>query len=232
MFRFALIWFAGYFAITGQVYAQSCKTDAPCIYTREALRKSIDSDARNKLVALKKLIPDLVLDIRYATTNNFTKTILYHHPVACLRREPAMALKQVQEELNRKGLSLKLFDGFRPFAVTCRIWQLVPDRHYAANPRKGSNHNRGVAVDITLVDMKTGMELNMGTPYDNFTDTAHLDFYNLPADVLANRKLLKTVMRKYGFDIVPTEWWHFQWKNRAGYEMIDLDFDALKEFID
>jgi D-alanyl-D-alanine dipeptidase len=180
---------------------------------------------------LKKLIPDLLVSMPYATTNNFTKVNLYKNSFACLRQEPALALKKIQEELNKKDLALKLYDAFRPFSITCKMWRLVPDRHYAANPRNGSNHNRGVAVDLTIIDLKTGKELNMGTLFDNFTDSAHHDFYNLPPEVIANRRLLKTIMRKYGFNIVPTEWWHYQWVNRAGYEIIDLDFDDIKSVL-
>ena len=219
------------FSIANSCPAQSCKTDAPCKYTKADLQQSIKADPRKKLVALKALIPGLVVDLRYGTTNNFTNTILYHHPVACLRQEPAYALKQVQYELNKKGLGLKLYDAFRPFSITCKIWRLVPDRRYAANPRKGRNHNRGVAVDLTIIDMKTGKELDMGTSFDDFTDSAHHDFYLLPPQVLANRQRLKTVMRKYGFNIVPTDWWHYQWRNRESYEIIDLDFDDLKDVI-
>ncbi len=208
--------------------AQPCKTDAKVVSSKEALLASVKSDPAKRLVDLKKMIPGLVMDLRYATTNNFTKTVLYHHPVAYLRQAPASALKQVQDDLNKKGLSLKLYDAFRPLSVTCKIWRLVPDRRYAANPRKGSNHNRGLAVDLTIIDVKTGRELDMGTPFDSFTDTAHHSFTQLPAQVLANRRLLKSVMRKYGFDIVPDEWWHYQWRNNDDYEVIDLDFDDLK----
>ncbi len=211
--------------------AQSCKTDSPTVSTLSSLKETIKKDPRKNLVDLKKLIPGLLVSMPYASSNNFTKVNLYKNPFACLRQEPALALKKIQEELSKKGLALKLYDAFRPFPVTCKMWRLVPDRRYAANPRNGSNHNRGVAVDLTIIDIKTGKELKMGTPFDNFTDSAHHNFYNLPPEVIANRRLLKTVMRKYGFNIVPTEWWHYQWMNRAGYEIIDLDFDDIREIL-
>jgi len=204
-----------------------CKTDAKVISTKVDLLQSIKNDPAKKLVDIKRSIPGLVIDLRYATASNFTHTVLYHHPQVYLRKQPADALRQVQDELHRRGLALKVYDAFRPFSVTCRIWHLVPDRRYAANPRKGSNHNRGLAVDVTIVDIKTGKELDMGTPFDNFTDTAHHDFKQLPAQVLANRKLLKGVMWQHGFGMVPTEWWHYQWKNNDDYEVLDLDFDDL-----
>lgn len=206
---------------------QSCKTDAKVVASKEAFLASVKLNPNKQLVRLQSLIPGLQTDIRYATTNNFTHTVLYSHPVPYLRVLPANALKQVQQDLGKKGYALKLYDAFRPFAVTCKIWRLVTDRHYVANPRNGSNHNRGLAVDVTLIDLKTGRELDMGTGYDNFTDSAHHDFYQLPAQVLANRRLLKQTMRKYGFGHVPSEWWHYQWHNDADYEVIDMDFDEL-----
>ena len=213
---------------TNYCAAQNCKTDARVISNKADLLQSIKNDPAKKLVDIKKAIPGLVIDLRYATTNNFTHRVLYHHPQAYLRAAPANALRQVQDELHKKGLALKIYDAFRPFSVTCEIWHIVPDRRYAANPRKGSNHNRALAVDVTIVDLKTGKELDMGTPFDNFTDTAHHDFMQLPAQVLTNRKLLKTIMWKHGFGMVPAEWWHYQWKNNDDYEVIDLDFDDLK----
>ena len=215
-------------ATTGTCYAQKCRTNAKVISSAADLRQSIKNDPAKKLVALKDAAPGVLIDLRYATTNNFIKTVLYHHPVAYLREAPARALGLAEDELRRQGLTLKIYDAFRPFSVTCRIWRAVPDRRYAANPMKGSNHNRGLAVDITLADLKTGKELDMGTPFDSFTDTAHHSFMLLPAKVLANRRLLKKTMRKYGFDIVPDEWWHYQWKNDRDYEVLDLDFDDLR----
>jgi D-alanyl-D-alanine dipeptidase len=211
--------------------AQPCKCEARYISSKDSLRQAIKTDPRMRLIALQKIIPGVAIDLRYAGTNNFTKTILYHHPIACLHVEPAEALRKAQAELNNQGLGLKIYDAYRPLSVSCKLWRLVPDRHYAANPRKGSNHNRAVAVDLTLIDLKTCKELDMGTSFDNFTDTAHHDFMQLPQQVLANRRLLKSIMRKYGFGMVPEEWWHYQWRNRRDYEVMDLDFDDLKEFL-
>ena len=221
-----LIFFSIAFISPGLCTAQ-CKTDAKVISSKADLLQSIKNDPAKQLVDIKRSIPGLVIDHRYATTNNFTHTVLYNHPQVYLRKQPAEALRRVQEDLHKRGLALKVYDAFRPFSVTCRIWHLVPDRRYAANPKKGSNHNRGLAVDVTIVDIKTGKELDMGTPFDNFTDTAHHAFTALPAQVLANRKLLKSVMWQHGFGIVPDEWWHYQWKNNDDYEVIDLSFDDL-----
>ena len=217
---------------SGSGYGQSCKTEARVISNKEELLQSIKSDPAKNFIELKKLIPGLVIDMPYATPNNFTKSVLYYRPVAYLRLAPADALKKVQAELNRQGLALKVFDAFRPFSVTCRMWKLVKDKRYVANPREGSCHNRGLAVDLTIINMKTGQELDMGTGYDNFTDTAHQSFTRLPEQVLANRKLLRGLMHKYGFTIFPTEWWHYHFHNdKDHYEVIDLSFDELKAIL-
>lgn len=212
--------------ITSVCTAQPCKTDAKLINSPNALRASINADGSKKVVSLTRLIPGLVTDFRYATTNNFTKKVLYTHPAAYMRMAPALALKQVQEELNKKGLALKIYDAYRPFSVTCRLWQDIPDKRYVANPRKGSQHNRAIAADLTIIDLKTSKELDMGTGFDNFTDSAHHSFTALPASVLANRRLLKYTMWKHGFNFVPTEWWHYHWRNKD-FEVLDISFDDL-----
>ncbi len=219
------------FALPDFSKGQKCKTDAKVISSISGFRDAVKNNPAKKIVALKKVIPGILIDMPYATSNNFTHTVLYHHPVAYLHEAPANALKLAQDDLLKKGLALKIYDAFRPFSVTCVIWRTATDRHYVANPRKGSNHNRALAVDLTIIDLKTGKELDMGTAYDNFTDSAHHNFRQLPPQVLANRKLLKQTMRKYGFGHVPAEWWHYQWHNDLDYEVIDLGFDELKEAI-
>ena len=101
------------------------------------------------------------------------------------------------------------------------------DERYVANPANGSGHNRGIAVDLTIIDLKTGKELNMGTGFDNFTDSAHHSFTNLPKEILQNRNLLKTTMEKYGFKLFETEWWHYFLADGDKYEVLDIDFKKL-----
>ena len=216
-----------YFSSNG--FGQSCRTDVKVINSKEELRAEIKKDPARNLVELKKVVPGLMVDMPYATVHNFTRSVLYYHPVAYMRVGPAGALQKVQAELNKQGLGLKVFDAFRPFSVTCRMWKLVRDKRYVANPRQGSYHNRGLAVDLTIIDLKTGKELDMGTGFDNFTDTAHHSFMQLPEQVLANRRLLKGLMHKYGFVIFPTEWWHYHFHNdNDRYDVIDLSFEDLK----
>jgi len=144
-----------------------------------------------------------------------------------LRLPAARALLAVQSELNAKGLGLKIYDAYRPYSVTVAFWDLIHDERYVANPAKGSGHNRGIATDLTIVNLKTGYELDMGTGFDNFTDSAHHSFKQFPDSVLANRELLKSTMEKYGFHLFETEWWHYFWGGAEAFPVLDLDFHVL-----
>jgi len=192
--------------------------------------KQVKTDSSKKMVELKRVIPNIVYDLRYATNNNFMHRLMYpqNTSVTFLRLPAAFALQKVQQELNKKELGLKIFDAYRPYSVTVKFWELVHDERYVANPAKGSGHNRGVAVDLTIINLKSGDELNMGTGFDNFTDTAHPTFTNLPEDILQNRRLLRSTMEKYEFTIYPTEWWHFFYKDAEKYEVLDIDFRKLR----
>ena len=144
-------------------------------------------------------------------------------------REPAFqALSEVAKDFARRGLVLVIFDAYRPYSVTVEIWNSVKDERYAANPEKGSGHNRGVSVDLTLADAKTHQLLPMPTDFDNFSDSAKQDFSGADAKQMANRKLLIRVMEKYGFRSLSTEWWHFSWSHAESFEVLDLSFAELE----
>jgi len=175
------------------------------------------------LVELKHTVPKLVLDIRYATTNNFTGQQLYPQARCFLRQAPAENLRRVQAELARSGLGLKIFDGYRPLSVQRKMWKVFPQPGYVADPMKGSRHNRGAAVDVTLVRLADGSELLMPTPYDDFTKRAHRDFMQLPEEAIRNRQLLEQVMTRHGFVGLSTEWWHFDHGDWQKYPLLDVD---------
>lgn len=184
-------------------------------------------DSNQRMVSIGK-ITGVQFDLRYASTNNFTHQQLYPRiNYSYLRQSAVKALAQVQHECTAKGYFLKIFDAYRPYSVSKKMWQLIHDERYVANPINGSGHNRGTAVDLTLVDMKTGKNLDMGTDFDNFTDTAHHSFKNLPANVLQNRNFLREVMEKYGFRALETEWWHYSFGNAKDYDVLDLNFESL-----
>ncbi len=194
------------------------------------LQTEIANDSNKKMIDIKKAIPSLRIDLRYATTNNFMHRRLYPSlKTTYLRLAAVNALKKVVIALNDKNLTLKIFDAYRPYAVTEEMWKVVKDSRYAADPAKGSGHNRGTSVDLTLANLQTKKELDMGTGFDNFTDTAHVDFNALPSIILQNRSLLKTTMEKYGFISLDTEWWHFSLPDANNYELLNIPFDALKK---
>ena len=173
-----------------------------------------------ELLEVKKVISPLVLDIRYATRNNFTKEVVYPN-CACYLLEPVVtALAKAAQDFNDVGYTIKIWDGYRPLKAQYTFWELVPDERYVANPEKGSRHNRGCAVDLTLVDAQ-GTELDMGTDFDDFSEKAHRDYTELSETVLKNRMLLETIMHKHGFTGLPTEWWHFDYNGWEEHPILD-----------
>jgi len=210
------------------LYAQK-KSEPQVIKAYRLYKQSLKSDSLKKMVELKTIVPNIQYDLRYATVNNFMHRQVYKEGShTFLRLIVARALGRVQQELNEKDLSLKIWDAYRPYSVTEKMWELIKDERYVADPKKGSGHNRGIAVDLTIIDRTTGKELDMGTGFDNFTDTAHQTFKNLPLEILNNRKLLKTVMEKNGFVAMETEWWHFFWNNQD-FELLDIDPKKFKK---
>jgi D-alanyl-D-alanine dipeptidase len=179
------------------------------------------NDSGAELVDVQRAVPGVVLDIRYATTNNFTGQQLYPSSKCYLRRATAEKLAAVQEELRPMGFGVKVFDGYRPLSVQRKMWQVYPHEGYVANPKKGSRHNRGAAVDLTLI-RTNGAEVLMPSPYDSFTETAHRNSTNAPPEALANRDLLERVMVKHGFEGLPTEWWHFDDRAWRKYPLMDI----------
>ena len=179
------------------------------------------------LVELVRVIPDLVLDIRYATPNNFTGKAVYPSARCFLAKEPALALRDVQAELKTLGYGLKVFDGYRPLSVQRKFWAILPDPRYVADPKKGSRHNRGYAVDVSLVDLN-GHEVQMPTDFDDFSERAHPDYTHLSAETINHRDLLKTVMERHGFTQFPTEWWHFDYRGWENKPVLDIPIDRLE----
>ena len=198
------------------------------LFTVYCLLSPVPSLAQQKsnsdLVDILSINPTIVLDIRYATENNFTHHKLYPVVKCMLRREPAESLSAVQKELKIRGLGLKVFDGYRPLSIQKKLWKAVPDDRYVANPAKGSRHNRGAAVDLTIVD-SLGHELEMPTPFDSFSDKAHCDYMKLPKNVLKNRALLERVMERHGFLRMSSEWWHFDFHSWGKFQILDQPLD-------
>ena len=174
----------------------------------------------SEFIEVIQLIPNVLIELPYATENNYFKRRFYESNRCFLRRGVVEKLALVQSELNAQGLGLKIWDGYRPRSVQWEFWKVLPDPNYVADPRKGSRHNRGAAVDLTLIDLKSGKELAMPTGFDDFTPKAAADFKLVAPDVLKNRQTLQNVMTKHGFLIFPSEWWHF---DAAGWEKYPLE---------
>ncbi|MCX6282825.1 MAG: M15 family metallopeptidase [Bacteroidetes bacterium] len=187
----------------------------------------VAKDSLKRLVDLQKVVKGLVLDIRYATSNNFTHKKVYTSACAFGRLKVARALEAVELELSKQGLGLKVYDAYRPYAATLLFWDIIHDTAYVASPVTGSRHNRGCAVDVTLVELKTGKELEMPTPFDDFSARAGAAYQQIPEDAKQNRQLLITTMLKYGFTVYPSEWWHFDFKGWKDFELMDLSFEEL-----
>jgi zinc D-Ala-D-Ala dipeptidase len=204
----------------------------PYINTVSLYEKSVENDAEKQMISLRK-IKGLILDLRYADQNNFLHKNLYGSGIRTtyLRKKVFQALDSISRQMAKKGLVLVIFDAYRPYSVTEELWDRERDERYAANPAKGSGHNRGIAVDLTLADAKTLRLLPMPTGFDNFSDSAHQNFTGVNAECISNRELLKETMEKFGFIPLSTEWWHFSWPDSEKYEVLDLrlqDFQNIE----
>lgn len=178
------------------------------------------------LVELITLDKSVKLDIRYATANNFVGRQVYPEARAFLQRPAAEALVRVNKKLKKRHLGLLIFDGYRPWAITKLFWEVTPEdkRKFVANPEKGSKHNRGCAVDLSIFDLKTGKPIEMPSEYDEFSERASPDYTGGTEQERANRDMLRKLMEKEGFTVNPNEWWHFDYKNWEDYAINDISF--------
>lgn len=190
---------------------------------------SIKTNPEKQLINLEKFVPGLILDIRYATENNFTSEKIYNLARAYARKPVAEALKKVLAELKPQGLGIKIFDGYRPYKATVKFYEVYRDTTYVASPYRGSRHNRGCALDLTLIDLKTGKELPMPTEYDSFRKEAWPSTPVADPLIRKNRALLIEVMEKHGFRVNGSEWWHFDFRGWRNFEVMDIEFEELEQ---
>lgn len=194
----------------------------------EEYKKSVVANPENELINLEKFVPGLELEIRYATTNNFTGNKIYNLARAYARKPVAESLKKIQADLKKQGLALKIFDGYRPYSATVMFYETYHDTTYVASPYKGSRHNRGCAMDLTIIDLKTGKELPMPTEYDSFKKEAWPTTPVADPVIRQNRKTLIDAMEKYGFKVNASEWWHFDFVGWQKFAVMDIDFEELE----
>ena len=188
---------------------------------------AINAANDSQLVDIQSINKNIALDIRYATPNNFLKKKLYPDARCILRYGAAKKLSLVQEDLAKNNkLQLKVYDCYRPLSVQKEMWKLLPDERYVANPAKGSRHNRGAAVDATLIN-SSGKELEMPSAFDAFTPASHRDYSGGSIQSRKNRQILEDAMRKQGFVGLKTEWWHFDAPGWDKYAVMDAPFNKI-----
>jgi D-alanyl-D-alanine dipeptidase len=190
-------------------YLVSCKSQS-VISDVGNINQSVVNDTA--FVNLKEYSKDFVYDMKYATSDNFLKAKVYDCAECFLRLKTIKALIEANDSFMKMGYKIKIFDCYRPLDIQKRMWKIVPNSNYVADPAKGSIHNRGGAVDITLVD-SNGKELEMGTSFDFFGIEASHNYQNISQEIKDNRQLLKRIMMENGFNFIDSEWWHYNLKS-------------------
>lgn len=216
------------FLLSLNIYAQTTLSayGTPIIEDRTTYLNSVEACPDKQMIPLTKWIPGIQLDLRYASQNNFTGIRLYptNTHETYLRKPAAIALARVAATLEKEGFQLLIFDAYRPYQVTVRFWKLIGDERYVAHPGKGSGHNRGLSVDLTIINKRNMQPIDMGTGFDHFSDTAHHSFKGLAPEILQNRLKLKQLMMQAGFQPLETEWWHYSWPNTFDAEVLNIPF--------
>ena len=202
--------------------------DVPFVSAKNATTLALGDPTR--LVELVKLDTSIRLDMRYATTNNFTGRVLYSEARAFLTAAAAQALVRASAAARADGFGLNIYDAYRPWRVTKQLWEATPagpKKNYVANPKRGSKHNRGCAVDLTLYDLKTGALVEMPTEFDDFSEKAHRDYAGARLIAIANRARLQTYLESQGFIGLSNEWWHFDFTGWENYPVMDVPFNQI-----
>ena len=202
--------------------------DLPFVSAKKATTLA-PSDPK-RLVELIKLDPSIQLDMRYATTNNFTGRVLYSEARALLTVAAAQAVVRASAKARADGFGLTIYDAYRPWRVTKQLWDATPvgpKKDYVANPKRGSKHNRGCAVDLTLHDLNTGLLVEMPTEFDDFSEKAHRDYAGANTAAIANRARLQRYLEVEGFVGLSNEWWHFDFTGCQDYPVMDVPFDKI-----
>jgi len=200
-------------------------SSAPSSSSMSSLKPPLIFDG---FVQLKDLDPDFVIDLKYATADNFTHQVVYPTDICVLRVATADKLVRANAEFKKHGYRIKVWDAYRPLSVQKIFWSIMPDTRYVADPSSGGSvHNRGCAVDITLVD-SSGSELEMPSGFDDFTEKAYRDNPDMTPQAKANLELLTGVMTENGFKTITTEWWHYEDTDAGQYTIADIDLTQFE----
>ncbi len=207
--------------LRGEKVEQSMLRKKDSIELLSGGKNSLETTKNTDFVNIEELSDDFVLDMKYATSDNFLKEKVYSCAKCYVRNAVAKALIKANKELIKQGYRIKLFDCYRPHSVQKKMWKIFPNPGYVADPKGGSIHNKGAAVDITLVRLD-GSPVDMGTDFDHFGKEAHHAYSQLSKTVLEHRVLLRKTMEKHGFKTIRTEWWHYNFNNNAHYKISDF----------
>ena len=214
--------------LTACAHAFARQAQAEARPTQEASQppKEAGTFREPDLVELIKLDPTIKLDVRYATADNFAGRPVYTEARAFLQRPAAEALVRAHRALRSQGYGLAVFDGYRPWSVTKLFWEITPadKKQFVADPSKGSRHNRGCAVDLTLYDLKTGREVSMPGEYDEMSERSHVNYAGGTPEQRRLRDLLRAAMEAEGFTVYAPEWWHFDYKDWRSYPILNVPF--------
>lgn len=190
--------------------------------TKNIISEEIAVDINDEgFINIEEISDEFVLDMRYATSDNFLKEKVYSCAKCYVRKEVAEALVKANNDLLSQGYRIKFFDCYRPYSVQKKMWKIFPNPGYVADPKGGSIHNKGAAVDITLV-RSAGGKVDMGTDFDHFGKEAHHSYNGHSKTILSHRKLLRETMEKHGFKTIRTEWWHYNFKGNGSYKISDF----------
>ena len=218
-------------AVPEEETTQTAETEQPA--TEATVLHIVQPEPENEdFVPVRAYIPDIAVELPYASAHNFTGQKIYDFGEVWLRYGTVKKLALVQAALREQGLCLKIWDGFRPPAAQFRLWTVCPDPTYVSDPNRGfSSHSRGNTVDITLVD-PDGRELTMPTGFDDFTERADRDYSDCSPEAAANALLLEQVMLKYGFQPYAGEWWHYSDQQQYPVEQVFTPVEAAWYYAD
>lgn len=180
---------------------------------------------KHTLIDVKSKIPDIEIDLKYASDDNFVHQKIYKFDKCYLLDIAVEKLMFVQKELATVNLGLKVWDGYRPICAQEKLWQILPDENFVAHPQKGGRHTRGTAVDVTLIDLSTKEELEMPSKFDDFSERACINYTNATPTAINNRSLLINTMEKHGFIVWKNEWWHYDLCDWQEFPIIDEQVD-------
>lgn len=176
------------------------------------------------LVDVTQIDPTLIIDLKYAKSDNFLKTKLYPVEKCVLQQKVAVSLAESNKEFHKLGYCLKVWDAYRPLSVQKMMWKVMPNDDFIADPSHGSVHNRGAAVDVTLTD-KNGNDIEMPSSFDDFTEKAYINFTGATKEAIKHREFLAEIMVKHGFTRLDSEWWHFYGPGAYDYPIMDIKLE-------